>query len=599
MLKTILLPSIFVLLGYGFWLSPDFKITCSGIAIFLFGMLSLEAGFKRFSGGTLEKVLSFSTDKVWKSVGFGMLTTTLMQSSTLVSLITISFLSAGLIQLVQGIGIIFGANIGTTTGAWLVAAYGLKVNISAYAMPLLTFAMILVLQRGKSLKGLGYILAGIGFLFLGIHYVKEGFEAFRGSVDLADYSMHGIRGLLIFTLIGILITVITQSSHATLLLIITALATQQLSYENALALAIGANIGTTITAVFGAMGSNINGKRLAGAHVIFNLTTGALAIIFIQPLMASVEQISTYLGIAPDNYSLKLCLFHTLFNLMGVIIMLPFIHTLTRILTENVNPRNTEPVRESQLNESVLAYPDAALQAFKNEVNHFYNDCCTVISQGLFIPHLNNLKAVLPKQPDDVDALYQAQIRDQFNSLIRFSAEAQGQMNPGQSEVLFSLKLASREMLNSVKAAKHLQKNMLKHLDSPNPYVKGLYREILTRLENLLTKLDEIEQLEDEEELLHQLSKLKLNQGKEDLLTNGTLDTLIRKQKIPGSLSTSLLNDSYYASNIAHHLTQVAEVLFTTNRRLHSELSLDQNDINEILEQGKMEIAHHEKEQAG
>ncbi|MCW8883970.1 MAG: Na/Pi symporter, partial [Motiliproteus sp.] len=124
MFKKVLLPSIFLILAYGFWISPDFKEIAAGVAIFLFGMLSLEEGFRAFTGGVLEKLLRRSTDRLWKSLSFGVVSTTLMQSSSLVSVLTISFLSAGILGLGEGVGIIFGANLGTTTGAWLVAGFG-------------------------------------------------------------------------------------------------------------------------------------------------------------------------------------------------------------------------------------------------------------------------------------------------------------------------------------------------------------------------------------------------------------------------------------------------------------------------------------------
>ena len=164
MLRRTFLPAIFLLLAYGFAVSVEFKTITAGVAIFLFGMLSLEEGFKTFTAGTLEKILRASTDKMWKSMTFGVLSTTAMQSSSLVSVITISFLSTGLLDLASGIGIVFGANLGTTTGAWLVAGFGLKVKLSSYAMPLLVFGIILVFQQAKSLKGAGYVLAGVGFL---------------------------------------------------------------------------------------------------------------------------------------------------------------------------------------------------------------------------------------------------------------------------------------------------------------------------------------------------------------------------------------------------------------------------------------------------
>ena len=279
MLRKLLFPVVFLTLGYGFWLSEEFKTIAAGVAVFLFGMISLEEGFKTFTGGTLEKILKSSTSSIPRSMGFGVLTTSIMQSSSLVSVITISFLSAGLLELTSAIGIIFGANLGTTTGAWLVAGFGLKVNLSAYAMPMLVFGVILVLQQARNLKGAGYVLAGLGFLFLGIHYMKEGFDTFGQGIELADYAMTGYGGVFAFAGIGILATVLMQSSHATLVLTIAALAAHQVSYENALALAIGSNVGTTITAIIGALSSGVSGRRLAGAHLIFNVTTGLIAIL--------------------------------------------------------------------------------------------------------------------------------------------------------------------------------------------------------------------------------------------------------------------------------------------------------------------------------
>ena len=305
MLRRLSLPVIFAILAYGFWVSPNVKEIAAGVAIFLFGMLSLEEGFRALSGGLLERLLKTSTDRLWKSVGFGVITTAIMQSSSLVSVITISFVSAGLIWLSSGIGIIFGANLGTTTGAWLVAGFGLKVNISAYAMPLLVFGVILLFQKVKPLKALGYVLSGVGFLFLGIHYMKGGFEAYRQAVDLAEYALSGFFGLAVFTLVGTVATVIMQSSHATLVLIITALAASQITYENAMALAIGANIGTTVTALIGSMGANYQGKRLALAHLLFNLVTAAIAIVFIMQIIWLVDRLSTGFGIAADDYTLK------------------------------------------------------------------------------------------------------------------------------------------------------------------------------------------------------------------------------------------------------------------------------------------------------
>ncbi|NND91382.1 MAG: Na/Pi cotransporter family protein, partial [Granulosicoccus sp.] len=332
MLHKVLLPVVLLILAFGFWMSTDFKVISAGVAIFLFGMLSLEQGFNAFTGGTLERVLRRVTSNRLRSLGFGLVTTALMQSSSLVTVISISFLSAGLITLVAGIGIVFGANLGTTTGAWLIAGFGLKINIASYAMPMLVFGVVLLFQSTRRLKGIGYVLCGMGFLFLGIHYMKEGFDAFKDAIDLTRYSVTGYPGVLTYLLVGVVATVIMQSSHATLALTITALAAYQISYENALAIAIGSNVGTTITAILGSLSANEAGKRLAGAHLVFNLMSALITVLLIYELVDGVNWVADFLRIAEDDYTLKLAIFHTLFNTIGVIFMLPFIPRLAHAL---------------------------------------------------------------------------------------------------------------------------------------------------------------------------------------------------------------------------------------------------------------------------
>ncbi|MFC2073558.1 Na/Pi cotransporter family protein, partial [Campylobacterota bacterium] len=601
MLRRILLPTILLILAYGFWISPDFKVISAGVSIFLFGMLSLEEGFKAFSGGTLEKILQKSTDKLYKSIGFGIITTTFMQSSSLVSVLTISFLGAGLIGLAQGIGIIFGANIGTTTGAWLVAGLGLKVKISAYAMPMLVFGVILIFQKTKSLKGLGYILTGLGFLFLGIHYMKEGFEAFKSAIDLSSYAVVGLKGLFIFTGIGIFATVVMQSSHATLVLIITALAAGQISYENALALAIGANIGTTITAILGAMSSNIVGKQLAGAHLIFNGVTGLIAIIFIQQIMYFVDIISNSVGIANDDYALKLAVFHTIFNVIGVLVMVPFIAKLVTFLESvlKVDSSLSDAGYDSAryLNDSVLELPSTSMAAIIRETKHLYDNAFEIITHGLNLKRSNIVSAMpleevikeaYSKSTVDIDVYYNHKIKGIYGEIIDFSTKAQSDMSPKDIEVLYKLKLANRDLVEAVKDTKHLQKNLIKYSNSPNAHIKEQYDHIRKNLAELLRNINIVATTDEEDVILLLLSKVKVHTEKYDILANGTLDRLIRERLITNEMATSLMNDSAYAYDISKNLIAMAEVTFTdrnTNtEQINEEMAMSPEDIKVILE---------------
>ena len=330
MLKKSVFIILLVILGALLFLYPNFKTIAAGIAILLFGMVLLEEGFKAFTKGPLQNVLKKATNKLYKSITAGAFVTAIVQSSSLVSVIAISFISAGLISLSGGIGLIFGSNIGTTATAWLVAGFGLKIEIAALAMPMLVFGIIFSFQKKQGIKGIGNVLAGLGFFFLGIHFMKEGFDVFKTYTDLSQYAVSGVLGVLIYTGLGIIITTILQSSSATLVLILTALSAGQIEYENALALAIGANVGTTITAVLGSFGANVAGRRLAAAHFIFNLITGLLALAFIYPLANLVNLIAKGIHIGATDYTLKLAIFHTIFNVVGVLIMMPFVKILER-----------------------------------------------------------------------------------------------------------------------------------------------------------------------------------------------------------------------------------------------------------------------------
>ena len=603
MLKRIFLPSIFIILAYGFWISPNFKEIAAGVAIFLFGMVSLEEGFKAFSGGTLERILQKSTDRLPKSIGFGFIATAIMQSSSLVSVLTISFIGAGLIGLTQGIGIILGANIGTTTGAWLMAGFGLKVKISAYAMPMLVFGVILIFQKAKSLKGIGYILTGLGFLFLGIHYMKDGFEAFKQTIDLASFAVDGFKGLMIFIGIGILATVVMQSSHATIVLILAALSVGQITYENALALTIGANIGTTITAVIGSLSSNIDGKRLAGAHFIFNVVTAFVAVVIMDQIIYAVEVISQFIGIANDNHTLKLAVFDSLFKVMGVLMFIPFVDKLVDFLENTLKSSKRDENNEERvryLNDSVLELPTTALASIKRETEHLYDNAFEIIAHGLNLKRSNivsdmDLDRVIAEpyspEPIDMDAFYQHKIKGIYGEILDFSTRAQSHMPPEYIEELYQMKLSNRDIVQAIKDTKHLQKNMLKYTVSNNVHIKEQYDGIRKGLADLLRTIYTIRTTDEYDEFVTLLTKAKLHTEEYDLITNGTLDNLIRQSLITNEMATSLMNDSAYAYEISQRLIDMAEILFIKgdeeSRSLYKELSIDDDDLEALISEQK------------
>ena len=596
MLRKLILPIFLVLLLITFWASPDFEEIAAGVAIFLFGMLMLEDGFKLFSGGFLEKVLERATSSTFKSISFGIVSTTIMQSSSLVSVITISFLSAGLITLIAGVGIIFGANIGTTTGAWLVAGFGLKVKISAYALPMLAVAIILVFQKSKYLRGAGYVLAGLGFLFLGIHYMKEGFEAFKDQFDLTQLAMTGFWGLVVYTLVGAAATVVMQSSHATMVLILTALAAGQISYENALALAIGANIGTTITAIIGAMTANFQGKRLALAHLIFNVITAGVALIFINDLRDAVDWTSDLVGIAQSDYALKLAVFHTIFNLLGVIIMVPLLKPLIWSLEKTIATPGIDVSRARYLSEAVDEFPATIEVALHREVKHLLDNAIELIAHGLNL-HRHEIYAsddiaktvANSKTTFDVDVReeYESRVKGLYSAIVEFTSRLGTKEMPHDVlERVYALRDATAGIVRAVKAVKHLRRNTTVFTTNSMGAATELYNGFRTELARILVEIEKLDQTSEEERNALWLDEELVQVQKDRHNAMQLIESHIRSGALEVQAATSFLNDSDYAYDAMKELLKAARVYYGETDKAMAEveriLSLDDEEV-EVL----------------
>lgn len=595
-MKKLLLPVILLVLSFGFYASSDFQEIAAGIAIFLFGMLMLEDGFKLFSGGFLEKLLERATASVPKSLAFGVVTTTVMQSSSLVSVITISFLSAGLISLLAGVGIIFGANIGTTTGAWLVAGFGLKVKISAYALPMLAFAIVLVFQKNKYLRGAGFVLAGLGFLFLGIHHMKEGFEAFKDQFDLSRFAMTGLAGLVVYTLIGMAATVVMQSSHATMTLIITALATGQISYENALALAIGANIGTTITALIGALTANFQGKRLALAHLVFNLTTAGIALIFISPLRMAVDFISSGVGIPDNDFALKLAVFHTIFNTLGVVVMFPMLGRLIVFLERTITQPEEDLSQPRYLSSAVDEFPQTIEYAMRQEVKHLYDNAVELIVHGLNLHRADifsshDIAATIADSREpvefDIDELYEARIKTLYSAIVEFSTRVGSQNLPSDVMTnIYALREVADRVVRAVKAVKHLRRNTTRYTQVPQARITLLYDQLRTEIARILVEINKLDQAAPEDRSGLWLDQERLQVISDEKDTNHRIDILIRNHELNATRATSFLNDSHYAYTAMRNLLEAARTYYIETGDALSEveriLSLEDEELEEM-----------------
>ena len=575
MLKRILFLSFLVILSFFLFFNPNVQTILAGVSILLFGMIMLEEGFKTFTKGPLQNVLKKATDKLYKSITTGAVVTAFIQSSSLVSVITISFISAGLINLSGGIGLIFGANIGTTATAWLVAAFGLKFKISSLALPVLIFGLIFSFQKKNTYKGIGNVLAGLGFFFLGIHYMKEGFDVFKDYIDLKEFAVSGFLGALIYAGLGVIITTILQSSSATLALILTALAAQQIQYENALALAIGANVGTTITAILGSLTSNVAGKRLAGAHFIFNVLTGIVALAFIFPLAKFVRLIAETVGIASDDYTFKLAVFHTIFNVIGVLLLVPFISRLERFLIKVIKDNaSTDIARPKYLFEAAMQFPTSAVESLlKESKDLFKNAIFEIVSHALNI-HRDDIKTdqkikkIIKKSTEDmnidVEELYYKKVKTIYDEIIKYATAIQSKLNLSekQNQAVSEIKIANRKMVEILNDVREINKNVSRSLSLGNPYLLEEYNHFRAKVTKVLRVIYLFRTEENADEYGNKLTDLKLEAKDNIRHSNESIDNLIRKDLITAEMASSLFNDNTNVNDMIRKLITVAELLY-------------------------------------
>lgn len=591
MMKKLLVATLFLFLGYGLIASSDFSVIASGIAIFIVGMLFMEDGFRLFTGGGLQQVLRKSTDTVVKSILSGFVATAVVQSSSLTSVIAISFVTAELISLSQAIGIIFGANIGTTATAWIVAAFGMKINIAAYAMPMIVFGVLFTFSKNRTYQGTGNILLGLGFIFLGISFMKDGFETLGGNLDLARFAVPGVAGIAIYVLVGAAATIIIQSSSATMALIITAVATGQVDYLNSLSLAIGANIGTTVTAALGALTSNENGKRLAVAHFIFNAVTALFAIGCIYLLRDLVDFISGYVGIKDNDIALKLSLFHTLFNITGVLLVTPFIPQLVKFLETLFIYKGEKRGRPKYLDNEVIKSPGPALTALSKETMHLYDIVSHVIVKAIRLrkedvfsgEDLRNIIETVQGSEVNVDEVYEHRIKRLYSTILHYSVLAEADMDKLQRKNVYKIKLASREAVEAVKDIRELQKNITRYMRGDNVAIKGEYNFLREKLAETLRTIEKVRENPGDHQIASEIATAKENNKMLDTIAAKRLSVLLRDGKITDQMASSLMNDSSYARMVAKNLLRCAAILWGGEAEKENS-----PDTPEVMEQHEM-----------
>ncbi len=336
-----------------------FLIVFGGVGLFLLGMMIMTDGLKSLAGNSLKQLLSRFTGGTFSSLLSGASITAVIQSSSATSLMTIGFVSAGLLTFSQSVGIIIGANLGSTSTGWIVSAIGFKVSMGALAMPLVgSGAFLRFLSKGRYTAH-GMALAGLGMLFLGIDILQNGMSSVTSVFSLQFLGSPSLLQMLLLILLGVVMTVVMQSSSAAFVITLTALAADTITFEQAAAVVIGQNVGTTIKAYVASLNSTVPAKRTALAHIWFNLFTGLVSFLLFPWLIPAVLSLGKAMNI--EDLAILLSLLNTLMYLIGVLVIVPLLPYFTRFIERMVPDRSNQLVK--YLDPTVASVPAVAIEA--------------------------------------------------------------------------------------------------------------------------------------------------------------------------------------------------------------------------------------------
>ena len=535
----------------------------SGLGLFLFGMLYLESQIKAAAGRAFKQWIRQTTNTHFKSLLSGIFATTLFQSSSVVTLMALSLIGAQIMSLESGIAVIFGSNIGTTITAWIVGLIGFKMDIK-----LLSYLFIGIGGLGGVLAGDGHrwksyfgAMVGFGLIFLGLEGMKESFTSFSTELDISRYHFDTPYW---YAVIGFALTAVIQSSSASIAIIQSALFAHMIGFDAAASFVIGSNIGTTVTAFLGAIGGTPDKKRTAVAHFLFNVSTGVVALLLLKPLVAAVLYF-----LPQSDPVIQIALFHTLFNLMGVLLWYPFIGLLTAIL-QKLFTKEPEYVTEYIQNVSIQL-PDVAYDALDKEIVHLAKEVENFALLAINIPPAKALKESVPAEKlldeykDNFDLSYDriyTKIRLLEGEILRFITKLATQSDDASFQQ--KLNLQARKITYLATAAKAI-KDMLHDLDR---FYDSQSAEALRFLRNLRYQILQSVQVFDKalsegskesyqrmNDIYHKIAKSYQN-------SVALLSDMAKDSTVSASMLTISINDMHLSKSFTKSLRNILSLLF-------------------------------------
>jgi len=557
----------------------------AGLGIFLLGMSMLEYAIRILSGKTFRRMIRLYTNGRLRAIGSGTLVTAILQSSSAVSLMVLAFVGAGVMSMQNAIGVIMGSNIGTTLTVWIVAIIGFKLKIESFALPFIGLGGIGLIFCNSDDNPRSYqfcrLLIGFGFLFLGLDYMKSSVENVGQHFDLSrvpDY------GLWLYLIVGTLLTAVMQASAASIAIVLTALHSGLITFDIGVAMVIGANVGTTITVILGALGGIPPKKRVALSHLIFNIVTGLVAFSGIRVL---VWLIAGFIDIQNNNV-MGLALFHTLFNFIGVIIFFPFVSGFTKLLYRIFPDR--KPVLTVFINNTPTEIVEAAISALRKEIIHLLHECQLYGLRLMNIDRKLVFEEDLPLQKGARKRLSFETLYDHIKLLhaeiFAYYSKLQSQkLEEAEVSELGRMIFSSRNIMNSIKNFKGIRQDMDDFEGSDTAFMNEQYNQFRKRLLKLYHVMKGIQKLADREEQYHDLLKtfVKIEESDKiciDETLAAVADGRIRELEI----SSMLLVNRLFTQACRLQIFSLKDLLLTQEQISDFDRALD---MKEIIEEEK------------
>ena len=515
--------------------------TLASLGLFLFGMLYLEERIKTASGHSFKKMITNATCTNLRSLSLGFSATALFQSSSVASLMTLSLIGAGTLSLQNGIGIIFGSNIGTTATSWLIALIGFKFDIKLFAYAVIALGGIgsILVKRDNPWRNYFGVMIGFGLIFLGLEGMKESFTFISDDFDLTNYKQ---VDLYLFFFIGFLLTAIIQSSSASIAIAQSALFTQLISFEMAAFFIIGANVGTTITIFLGSIGGSPDKKRAAAVHFLFNFSTALVALVLIQPISTL-----TFMLISPSEPVIALALFHTIFNILGVVLWFFWIPKLASILGKMFTK---EPLVITKYIHTVTpTVPVAALISLEKEIHHLthkvsdFSLLCINIPPPRALEKHQSVDKLLEDSKEHLNVSYQKvynQLQELEGEIFEYASNISLHITQNEQDQLSQLTYIATNLSSASKDIKDMLKDFELLSSSDVLVVREFYHNIRYQILNSTLIFNDYLQGKEED-----LSKMKesyqlINKSYKSALES--ISSIAQSPSIEKNITTKAIN---------------------------------------------------------